>query len=130
MGHYHGQSGRTLRPHPKKNNKTLRRRRPSATEGGGLASASLIINTTVKALPYVTSGFMTFIKWVDAANRRIDDYQRVAKFKTKYLAKKDEGVPAPVAGATPTPTPTSVCTCPTAPAPPPPPPKKPAAAAK
>jgi hypothetical protein len=95
-----------------------------------LASASLIINTTVKALPYVTSGFMTFIKWVDAANRRIDDYQRVAKFKTKYLAKKDEGVPAPVAGATPTPTPTSVCTCPTAPAPPPPPPKKPAAAAK
>ena len=92
------------------------------------------------ALPYITSGFMTFIKYVDTANRRIDDYQRVAKFKNKYLAKKDEGVP--VAGAAPTPTPSSVCTCPTAPAPappapkkpapppPPPPPKKPAAAAK
>ena len=105
MGHYHGQSGRTLRPHPKKNNKTLRRRRPSATEGGGLASASLIINATTMALPYITSGFMTFIKYVDTANRRIDDYQRVAKFKNKYLAKKDEGVP--VAGAAPTPTPSS-----------------------
>jgi len=107
-----------------------------------LASASLIINATTVVLPYITSGFMTFIKYVDAANRRIDDYQRVAKFKNKYLAKKDEGVP--VAGAaptpTPTPTPTSVCTCPTAPAPAPPapkkpapsppPPKKPAAAAK
>lgn len=80
----------------------------------------------MNVLPYVTSGFMTFIKWVDAANRRIDDYQRVAKFKNKYLAKKDEGVVVPV--PVPVPTAGATCTCPAVPAPPPP--KKPAAAAK
>jgi hypothetical protein len=64
---------------------TVRFRRAS----GGAIPVSLIISTSTTVISFLGKYFGTFLRWAEMSNRRIDEYNTLARLKAHLFSKSE-----------------------------------------
>jgi len=72
---------------------TVRLRRSWRASGGAIP-VSLIISTSTTVLSFLIKYFGTFIHWAEMSNRRIDEYNTLARLKAHLFSKSVSKDPA------------------------------------